>query len=390
MRLLDRYLLRELFVPLVYCLAGFFIFWISFNLFSGLEDFQKHHLTFGEIVLYYVVTSPEQIALVMPVSLLLALLYALTNHARHNEVTAIRAAGVGFWRLSVPYFAVGFLFTGLYFALNELWVPVSQDQGEDILLRHTQGSSDSASRFWHTNVVFTNHREGRTNTWHIARYQSRTHEMDNPTVISEDTAAEGHAISALSALGDNKSWLFQISAPHAVYTNNAWLFQNATVMGYPTPNSIPRVDPGGQLLLGGFSDPPGFIDSEIRVASLTAIRAAKRPQLSLREISNYLSLHDRLEPAQYALIKTQWHGRLAAPWTCLVVVLIALPFGAASGRRNVFVGVASSIFICFAYFVVQRIGLTLGVGGYAPPWFAAWLPNLAFGGAGLFLMTRAR
>jgi len=81
---------------------------------------------------------------------------------------------------------------------------------------------------------------------------------------------------------------------------------------------------------------------------------------------------------------------LAAPWTCLVVVLIALPFGAASGRRNVFVGVASSILICFIYFVLQQLGLALGSGGYAPPWLAAWFPNLAFGLVGLGLTAALR
>jgi lipopolysaccharide export system permease protein len=110
----------------------------------------------------------------------------------------------------------------------------------------------------------------------------------------------------------------------------------------------------------------------------------------LREIANYLALHDHLEPAQRALIETQWQCRLAAPWTCVVVVLIALPFGAATGRRNVFVGVAASIFICFAYFVLQRIGLSLGVGGHLSPWIAGWLPNIAFGAAGFWLMSRVR
>ena len=44
MRLLDRYLFRELFAPLAYCLGGFLIFWISFDLFNGLEDFQDDKL----------------------------------------------------------------------------------------------------------------------------------------------------------------------------------------------------------------------------------------------------------------------------------------------------------------------------------------------------------
>jgi len=84
------------------------------------------------------------------------------------------------------------------------------------------------------------------------------------------------------------------------------------------------------------------------------------------------------------------HNRWATPWTCLVVVLIALPFGAPSGRRNVFVGVASSVFICFTFFVIRELALALGSGGYVTPWLAAWAPNLVFGGAGFFLTQRVR
>jgi lipopolysaccharide export system permease protein len=87
---------------------------------------------------------------------------------------------------------------------------------------------------------------------------------------------------------------------------------------------------------------------------------------------------------------TQLQGRLAAPFTCLAVVLIALPFGARAGRHNVFVGVASSIFICFGYFIMQRISFALGVGRYLPPMWAAWLPNIVCGGTGLVLLMRAR
>ena len=90
------------------------------------------------------------------------------------------------------------------------------------------------------------------------------------------------------------------------------------------------------------------------------------------------------------MLDTQLYARLANPWTCLVVVSIAVPFGAPSGRRNVFVGVAASIFICFAYFILQRIGLALGTGGYLPPLIGAWLPNVLFGGAGLWLTRRVR
>jgi len=72
------------------------------------------------------------------------------------------------------------------------------------------------------------------------------------------------------------------------------------------------------------------------------------------------------------------------------VVLITTLFGAGTGRLNVYVGVASSLFICFIYFVLQQFGLALGTGGYIAPWLAARLPNRSFGLTGLLMMMRLR
>src|SRR5579859_2786885 len=132
MRLLDRYLLRELLVPLGYCLSGFLLLWITADLVGELGTLQEKKLHAGDIALYYLVKTPEFIVLVLPMALLLALLYALTNHARHNEITAIRAAGVSLWRLCLPYFAVGLLASLAIFWLNEYCVPQSDDQAEQI------------------------------------------------------------------------------------------------------------------------------------------------------------------------------------------------------------------------------------------------------------------
>ncbi|HEY5481050.1 MAG TPA: LptF/LptG family permease, partial [Verrucomicrobiae bacterium] len=74
MRLLDRYLLRELIVPLGYCLWGFLLLWISSDLFRTLGDFQKQGLVARDISEYYLVKLPEFLVLVLPIALLLAML----------------------------------------------------------------------------------------------------------------------------------------------------------------------------------------------------------------------------------------------------------------------------------------------------------------------------
>jgi hypothetical protein len=91
-----------------------------------------------------------------------------------------------------------------------------------------------------------------------------------------------------------------------------------------------------------------------------------------------------------AWLDTQFHARLAAPWTCLVVVIIAVPFAAPSGRRNLFFGVAGSIGLAFIFFVVQRVGFAMGQNGIVPAWLGAWLPNLVFSVTGLILTARVR
>lgn len=369
MRLLDRYLLRELLVPLGYCLSGFLLLWVASDLVSELGSLQDKKLLAGEIAEYYLVKTPEFLVLILPIALLLALLYALSNHARHHEITAIRAAGVSLWRLSLPYFGVGLLATAAYFALNEFWVPGSDDTAELILSRHTNRafSLDKA-----TDKGFHNAREGRL--WQFSECNLRTGEM--------------LGVRVFMAQLDGSQLLLQ--AKRGIRTNGLWTFFDASLCRYPAqPNALPVLLLQTNVLIRPeFSETPGEIRSELKISGGSALQKAKKADLPLVEILRYLRLNPH--PVQAAALYTKLHGRLAAPWTCLVVVLIALPFGAASGRRNVFVGVASSILICLGYLGVQWLCFGLGAGGYIVPWLAGWLPNLAFGVTGLWLTARVR
>ena len=104
-----------------------------------------------------------------------------------------------------------------------------------------------------------------------------------------------------------------------------------------------------------FDEKPAEIENEIKISSYQSLRNSRRADIPLKVICHHLRLNPNLPRADASWLLTKFYGRLAAPWTCLVVVLIAIPFGAASGRRNLFVGVAGSIFICFAYFVIQQV-----------------------------------
>jgi lipopolysaccharide export system permease protein len=145
-----------------------------------------------------------------------------------------------------------------------------------------------------------------------------------------------------------------------------------------------------RLALPELVETPEEIRSAVKISKRMTSHKARGVDLPVTEILDYLRLHPKPDPDDRNWIYTKLHGRLAEPWKCLVVVLIALPFGAASGRRNVFVGVAGSIAICFSYLMVQQLTLAFGVGGYLPAWLAGWLPNLLFAGVGAWLTARVR
>lgn len=372
MRLLDRYLLREFVVPFAYCLVGFLVFWVSFELFQELSDLQKDQLTFLEILAYYAWKIPELLLTVLPVALLLSLLYALTNHARHHELTAIRAAGIGLWRLSVPYLLVGLVCSVWLFVLSEVWGPRSQEEAERIRRSHQERSSYLSSRLLKNFGVPST--AGRI--WIADTYDLDTGDMTKVHVGWKRSDGVRREIVANRGEWVDGGWVF-------TDVTDTW-FSNAP-SAFPVRSVVPRLE------VEELRESPSQIRSVIKINDLFANpkQAAKRPQLSLREILDYQHFYPN-ETRFRASLLTQLHGRLAGPFTCLVVVLIAIPFGSMSGRRNAFVGVASSVFICFAYFILLRLGMTLGTGGRLPAWLAAWGPNLLFGGGGLILMSRVR
>ena len=496
MRLLDRYLLRELLVPLGFCLGGFFVFWLTFDLLGQLSGFQQRGLGIGSIALYYWYSIPELLGTVLPVGLLLALLYALTQHTRNNEITAIRAAGISLWRICLPYLVLGLSCVAGLHLLNEHVAPGFREQQEDLFHR---ASGNTGANLWKERIDIENTAERRV--WNIGAFNVGTGEMKSPRVRFPLPSDSFRILTARTLVWTNGRWAAfgvvetqhrsaadtqpasrpmvgldfpALPAPPAVVER--WKGSDLLVM-IPTLTTVtngnvrtnlmvpmpvtwrtnltavgpdgldwrigsmdPRrgelrevrvrvpADPGAWRLLIGetgrwaddewvfgrvaeylfrgatdgdpvtvhhaelavseLSESPSVVRAEIRVNSLRRGKAMKRAELTLAEIRDYRRLHPVVRPELRSTLDTQWHARLAAPWTCLVVVLIAVPFSVAPGRRNLFYGVAGSIGIAFAYFVLQKFGFALGQSGRLPGWVGAWLPNAVFSLIGIVLTHR--
>ncbi len=372
MRLLDRYLFRELLTPLAYCLGGFLIFYISFFLFTDLAELQERKLHLLDVIEYCLALTPGFLVLVLPVALLLALLYTLTNLARHHEITAMRAAGLSLWRICTPFFGVGLLASGLLFGLTEQVVPRSADWAVHIKTRYVKKAEDGRLQTLAREFGLNNERAHRK--WYIREYDAQRAEMHNLTVYW--------------TLPDGSSR--QMNATRAQRVKGVWTFYTVTEYAQTSPGAaLVKTVQTNELAMPEFDETPEQIQGEIKMSNYETLDP-RTQNIPLPEILEFLRRHPRLPAQNASELLTVFHGRLAAPWTCLVVVLIAIPFGAGSGRRNLFFGVAGSIFIVGGYLVAQQVSLAMGTHGYLPAWLAAWLPNLLFGCLGAVLTTRVR
>jgi lipopolysaccharide export system permease protein len=371
MRLIDRYLLRGFLFWLAVCFGAFLLLWIAFDLSFDLHRFQAAHLRGKDIIQYYFFEVPEFIPLALPVSILLAMLYTVTNHTRHNEVTAIRAAGISLTRMCMPYFGAGLVLSIALFAFNEYFAPNAGDKADEIMRSRIDKAAKTDQHIIKLN--FINYGiGGKGRAWQAVMYDTETHKMTQPLVAWVSTNGE----------------MTLLSASEAVWTNHNWVFSGNVVKTLGTTRVLSTTN---DLVVPEFSETPTEIQSDIKVNAFRSITTkTHRADIPLEDIVNFLRFHPNPDRKMRNWLFTKLHGRFAGPFTCLVAVIIAIPFSARSGRRNVFVGVAASISIFFAYFVLQQVGLTFGETGWIPPWLGAWLPNLFFGIGGFFLMSKVR
>jgi lipopolysaccharide export system permease protein len=382
-RILDKYILKELLIPLFFCIAGGLAFYVTFDLFSCMDDLQRSGGGFKVILWYNIARIPELLVLILPPALLLALLYAISNHSRNNEIVAMRAAGVSIWRICAPYISVGIILGVCLFYLNETWVPMGARLAKDL-----RKGTKHKKELVYENVNFTNTKDNRT--WNIGEYHVEDKRLVRPSVEWLKREEGSLALNTVKLEAESAEWRPSFSFARdenddGTGSKGVWEFHNVQLFTYTSEGEgsmLPVPEKYETLQVPEIDDSPEEIESEIFISGFDSFKSARKANLTLKEITMYLRLHQGVDSQLVTRVKTLYHSRIAAPFTCLVVVLVALPFSLQGGRRNVFVGVASSIVICFCFFLLNEVSLALGEGGYMPPWLCAWLPNVLFGVGG--------
>src|SRR6201987_6239636 len=180
MKLLDRYVIRNFLQAYLYCIAGFISIWLIFDVSDNISTFIDQHIGFLLTIRYYATQIPQVLIILLPVSLLLALLFALGRMSRSNEIVSMLTAGVSLPRVLLPLIGIGLLTVAASMALNYSLAPHAE------LARKTFISA-AQSRPGRTiqGQIFRNRTDLRT--WVVQSLLQRSETGNNGQVLQQGT-----------------------------------------------------------------------------------------------------------------------------------------------------------------------------------------------------------
>jgi LPS export ABC transporter permease LptG len=363
-KLLDRYVLRSFLEPFLLCFFGFLGIWLVFDLQDNLGDFLSAKASLRVVAGFYLTQLPAIVMIVLPVGLLLALLFSLSRMSRTNELIAQLTAGRSVLRIITPLFGIGLACTGGLAYLNYELAPHAEGIKKEALKQLAKGRKKLESEALEAHL-FRDRLTGRT--WYVEKMRIGSPTLDNVHIIQQDE--EGNIL---------RKWY----ANRAIWDPRSknWALMRGVIVEFDKD--------GNELKRDSFAQPGEF--RAMKDWSETPWRIASsdfEPQdLSVPELKDYLRWNSDFPEVSLAPFRTYLAHRLAMPWTCLVVVLIAAPLGIVFNRRGVLAGVAWSIFIFFGMVFLTNLFLALGKGMRVSAFTAAWAPNLAIALIGVVLL----
>ena len=141
LRLLDKYVLKELLYPFVFGVASFSsIFIASSLLFKIVQYITTYGAPISTVARLFLYSLPEIVNYTFPMAVLLATLMAFGKLSGNSEIVAMKSGGVSYYRIVAPVIAVGFVVSIFSVIWAEKVVPPSKHIARQILAVEIRGN----------------------------------------------------------------------------------------------------------------------------------------------------------------------------------------------------------------------------------------------------------
>ena len=345
MKILDRYILKEILFPTLIALAALtFVALLAFTREIGslLEVIVRQSATIAEIWAVSVALVPNVLTFTIPMALLVGLLTGFGRMSSDAEAVAFRAAGISMKRLLRPLLMLAIPAWAADAALNVWIAPQAaahlRDLKYDIGVK--QVSLEVKPRVFNESlanlILYVKDIAPQALTWQGIMLADMS-KPDDPRVTFARSGAlvkdEEHRTFQLTLTDGNTHVVSPLSPHRYSFTT----FETTTIP-IPMPQASPKPDKASISEI-----PTRTIWDNIRAGTATSEQ------------------------------RVEFHRRLALPVACLVFALAGLPLGVSTTRGTRSTGLVLSLILMLVYYLAFIGGTRIADNGQFSPWIGAWM-----------------
>jgi lipopolysaccharide export system permease protein len=358
MKLLDRYIIRQFFVNAIFALFAVTIIFVVIDALEHLDDFIDKQATMTIIAQYYFYFIPEIIKLIMPVALLLASLFVTARLSTQYELTAMKSSGISLYRIMIPYVAVALLVSIASVYFNGWIVPSANKKKfniERVYLRKDM----------------------------IAVYSANLYFQDSPTrILSMGYFDDSRNTASRVSIQDFSDTDRTVLIGRVDAISMAW---DTTAMSWVLMQGTRRSFREGKEQLEEFATSPAgrlhFNPDDLR-------KKQEKPDEMDYYTMKYFIEDQQRAGQDVARWQVDFYSKMSFPFASVIVVLFGVPFSSIRRRGGVGVQLGISLLICFIYLIFMKVSQVFGYNGDINPLLTAWLANIFFFAAAVYVMMR--
>ena len=368
MKTIRRLIYREALTSIALVALGFLALFFFFDLVDELQYLGKNNGLVGEntyqvkhALLYVTLLIPNHLYELLPISVLIGSIFVMARLAQSSEYTILRTSGLGPWRALKLLLWLGAFFVALSFVVGDYISPVSERAAQLLKARYQSKIT-----------------VGQTGAW-LKEKQASSSFIVNVSELSPDGEMHGVRIYEF----DDKGLIVSATeAPVAAFSSNtAWLLRDATrtefavstgANGAGNANASPQQARVNRAGVASFRWPTEISTEMVSVALLRPDRMATI------DLFNYIR-HLEANGQTSQRYEIEFWRKVFYPLSCLVMVMLALPFAYLHFRSGGITGyVFAGVMIGISFFLLNNVFGYIGNLRNWQPWLAAATPGLIY------------
>lgn len=361
MRTARRYIYKQVLWAVLFVTLGFLALITFFDALGEVSFARRLPGVYGMInsALYVGLKVPGNAYELLPIAVLIACIFVMASFAQNSEFTILRTSGLGPWRALRSLLWLGAAFSVLTFIIGDYIAPQTEKMAQ-----------------FHKAQFTGNVTVGRTGAWIKETAQAHNRIINVRQLTPEGTMQDVRIFDF-----DKNGFLTQLQhAQTATFQDNGWQLTQINNL------HIQNAQDATQVAIQRNTQAHNVLKTDIQ-QSMVAAALLKPERMSTYELYRYIS-HLKSNNQLAQTYEIQFWRKLFYPFSCLVMVMLALPFAYLHFRSShiatmVFIGVIAGISFFFLNNVSGHIGNLQGW----KPWLAALLPSLIYMAISLFAFT---